>query len=96
MADIIPAMGEKDLVCQLAGKELADVGQEALDKEGRITDTMMAGLQAAPAFNAMLTRAKAESWDPRKMWTQFALGILRDVGHEDMSLDRIYEPGSQI
>lgn len=95
MADMIPDLGEKDLLCQKAGKEFADVGQEALDKEGRIQDTLIEGLQASGDVQNMLSRAKAEAWDPRKMWVQFALGILRDVGYEDMSLDRVYEPGSQ-
>ena len=96
MPDIIDGLGEKDLVCQTAGKEFADVGQEALDKEGRVQDTLVEGLEASGAVQTMLSRAKTESWDPRKMWTQFALGILRDVGAEDMSLDVEYEPGSQV
>jgi hypothetical protein len=95
MADIIPTLGEKDGICQAAGKEMADVGQEALDSENRVMDSLMEGLQASSAMKTMMERAKAEAWDPRKMWTQFALGILRDVGYEDMSLDRTYEPGSQ-
>lgn len=95
MADIIPDLGEKDQICQKAGKEFADVGQEALDKEGRVMDTLMEGMQASSAVSEMMNRAKAETWDARKMWIQFALGILRDVGYEDMSLDQVYEPGSQ-
>lgn len=96
MADMIPDLGEKDLACQKAGKEFADVGQEALDKEGRIQDTLIEGLQASSAVQDMLGRAKAEGWDPRKMWAQFAIGMLRDVGYEDLSLDRVHEPGSQV
>ena len=96
MADIIPELGEKDFVCQKAGKELVDVGQEALDKEDRIMDSLMEGLQASTAMQDMLSRAKAEAWDARKMWAQFALGMLRDVGYEDLSLDRVYEAGSQV
>lgn len=96
MADIIPELGEKDLICQTAGKEFADVGQEALDKEGRVQDTLVEGLQASGAIQKMLERGKAEGWDARKMWAQFALGILRDVGYEDLSLDREYTPGSQV
>jgi len=95
MPDIIAELGEKDYVCQKAGKEFADVGQEAVDKEGRVTDTIKEGIEAAPALTTMLERAKAEGWDARKMWAQFALGILRDVGYEDLSLDREYAPGSQ-
>lgn len=94
--DMIPDLGPKDLICQTAGKEFADVGQEALDKEGRIMDTLTEGMQASSAVSEMMSRAKTEAWDARKMWIQFALGILRDVGYEDMSLDQVYEPGSQV
>jgi len=96
MPDIITELGEKDYICQKAGKEFADVGQEALDKDGRVTDTLVEGLQASGAVQEMLKRAKEEGWDARKMWAQFALGILRDVGYEDLSLDREYAPGSQV
>ncbi len=93
--DIIDGLGEKDFICQKAGKEMADVGQEALDKEGRVMDTLMEGMQASSAMQDMMTRAKEEGWDPRKMWTQFALGLQRDIAHEDMSLDVAFQPGSQ-
>jgi hypothetical protein len=96
MAEFMPPIGEKDAVCQSAGKQFIDVGQEALDKEDRIMDTLKEGLEASPAIQNMLTLAKAEGWDVRKMWYQFALGIQRDLGYEDMSLDRVYEPGSQV
>lgn len=88
-------MGNKDDICKKAGKELADVGQEALDSDDRVQDTLMEALEASGAVKEMLTKAKAESWDPARMWTQFALGLLNDVAGEDLSLDQPYEPGSQ-
>lgn len=93
--DIIDGLGEKDFICQKAGKELADVGQEAMDKDGRVMDSLLEGMQASAAMQNMMARAKTEQWDARKMWIQFALGMLRDVAHEDMSLDVAFQPGSQ-
>lgn len=93
MTDIIEEPKEKDAVCQRAGKEFVDVVQEALSKDA--TGAVGEAIQAAPAVSTMIARAKAEGWG-KTMWYQFALGIMRDIGAEDFSLDVAYEPGSQI
>jgi hypothetical protein len=92
MVDIIGEPKEKDRVCQRAGKELVDVVQEIISKD--MTGTIGEAIQAAPALSDMISRAKNEAWG-RAMWYQFALGILRDIGTEDFSLDTPYQPGSQ-
>lgn len=92
MTDIVAEPKEKDAVCQKAGKEFVDVVQEAISKD--MAGTVGEAIQMAPALTTMISRAKAEGWG-RAMWYQFALGIMRDVGAEDFSLDTPYEPGSQ-
>jgi len=93
MVDIVAEPKEKDRICQKAGKELIDVVQELVSKD--MPGSIGEAIQAAPSITDMISKMKTEGWNTKAVWFQFALGILRDLGYEDISLDTPFEPGSQ-
>ncbi len=88
-------MGRLDDLAMNAGKEVSDVLQEALDKDGRVGDTFKESIEAKPAIEAIYKEAKEKGLNKRLVAAQILRGALNDVMSEDLSLDQAYQPGSQ-
>ena len=88
-------MGQFDDLAMAAGKELADVGQEALDADDRFSDVLKEGFEAGGALKNLAAVVKANGLDRKKAIAQVLRGALNDVLAEDFSLDTPYAPGSQ-
>lgn len=88
-------MGKFNEAGMAAGKEVADTLQEALDSDGRFNDTFREGLEAKAALQAFYKMVKENGLDKRLAVAQLLRGALNDVLEEDLSLDQVYEPGSQ-
>ena len=88
-------MGQYDDMATKAGKELADVIQEGLDKSDRFSDVMKEMFEAGGALKNLASVAKAAGLDTRLVAVQVLRGALNDVLAEDLSLDAPAQPGSQ-